>query len=1081
MSTREIKISTSYGHLAIKVWNEYGQKTPILALHGWMDNAGTWDNLCPLIDNDYPIYALDFPGSGLSSHPPTDVGNYFTDHLVIVHKLILLGHSMGGAVSLLFAGAFPDKIEKIISIDTHVLYSADARDQRLHTITSLKELSKAAKRQVTQYPHYEYNEIIQKLVESYGGSLNEDAAKTLLIRNSVRHEDGKFSFTHSPVLKVRNTLSLNFEQLFSFLSKITCDLLIIKATDSPFHGRKTRNKKVFNSYKKTSSNFVFEVLDGGHHLHLITPHPIAEVINRFLYDQAQSKHIKVWNEYGQKTPILALHGWMDNAGTWDNLCPLIDNDYPIYALDFPGCGLSSHPSTDLGYYLMDNLVTVYNVINHFNWKKVNMGGATSLEYAGAFPYKIEKVISIDVHQPLSADVRGQCLRTVASLRDLSKAAEKQVSQNPHYEYKEIVQKLVESYGGNLNEDAAKTLLIRNSVMHEDGKFSFTYAPVLKVQKTLSLSFEQAFSFSSNITCDLLIIKAANTVLYGKKSNNKKVFNSYKKTSSNFVFEVLDGGHHLHLITPHPVAEVINRFLYDQAQSKHIKVWNEYGQKTPILALHGWMDNAGTWDNLCPLIDNDYPIYALDFPGSGLSSHPPNDVGTYFTDLLVTVDKVINHFKWKKLILLGHSMGGATSLLYAGAFPDKIEKVISIDSFRPITAEASEQCSVTARSLRELSKAAKKQVSQNPRYEYNEIVQKLVESYGADSPFHGRKTNNKKLFNSYKKTSSNFVFEVLDGGHHLHLITPHPVAEVINRFLYDQAQNKLKVWNEYGQKTPILALHGWMDNAGTWDNLCPLIDNDYPIYALDFPGCGLSSHPSTNLGHYFMDNLVTVHKVISHFNWKKLILLGHSMGGATSILYAGAFPDKIEKVISIDSRNLFTGDAKDQCVRTVTSLKELSKAAEKQVSQNPRYEYNEIVQKLVESYGGNLNEDAAKTLLIRNSVRHEDGKFSFTHSPVLKVNYTLTPSFEQAFTFISNITCDLLIIKATTTVLRGKRANIKKVFNSFKKTSSNFVFEVLEGRHHLHLVTPHPVAEVINRFLYDRAQSKSSKEFLLSKL
>ncbi|KAB7504819.1 hypothetical protein Anas_07689 [Armadillidium nasatum] len=267
-----------------------------------MDNAGTWDHLCPLIDNDYPIYALDFPGSGLSSHPLTDVGNYFTDHLVIVHKvinhfnwkkLILLGHSMGGTVSLLFAGAFPDIIEKVISIDIHVLYSVDARDQRLHTVASLRELSKAAKRQATHNPHYEYNEIVQKLVESYGGSLNEDAAKTLLIRNSVRHEDGKFSFTHSPVLKVRNTLSLNFEQVFSFISKITCDLLIIKATNTSFHGRKTRNKKVFNSYKKTSSNFVFEVLEGGHHLHLITPHPVAEVINRFLYDQAQSKHSKV--------------------------------------------------------------------------------------------------------------------------------------------------------------------------------------------------------------------------------------------------------------------------------------------------------------------------------------------------------------------------------------------------------------------------------------------------------------------------------------------------------------------------------------------------------------------------------------------------------------------------------------------------------------------------------------------------------------------------------------------------------------------------------------------------------------------
>lgn len=50
----------------------------------------------------------------------------------------------------------------------------------------------------------------------------------------------------------------------------------------------------------------------------------------------------------------------------------------------------------------------------------------------------------------------------------------------------------------------------------------------------------------------------------------------------------------------------------------------------IIALHGWQDNCGTFDELIPLITTKAVIVAVDFPGHGRSSHLP--VGIPYSDL-----------------------------------------------------------------------------------------------------------------------------------------------------------------------------------------------------------------------------------------------------------------------------------------------------------------------------------------------------------------------------------------------------------------------------------------------------------------
>ncbi|RWS01849.1 putative serine hydrolase-like protein [Dinothrombium tinctorium] len=87
---------------------------------------------------------------------------------------------------------------------------------------------------------------------------------------------------------------------------------------------------------------------------------------------------------------------------------------------------------------------------------------------------------------------------------------------------------------------------------------------------------------------------------------------------------------------------------------------EYGNPNghPVLAIHGWMDNCGSFEPLIPLIikENNLHIVAIDETGCGLSSHlPPGAEMTYFS-LLKDMRRVTKYLKWKKFSLIGHSKG-----------------------------------------------------------------------------------------------------------------------------------------------------------------------------------------------------------------------------------------------------------------------------------------------------------------------------------------------------------------------------------------------------------------------------------------
>ncbi|MBT3147140.1 alpha/beta hydrolase [Neptunomonas phycophila] len=106
-----------------------------------------------------------------------------------------------------------------------------------------------------------------------------------------------------------------------------------------------------------------------------------------------------------------------------------------------------------------------------------------------------------------------------------------------------------------------------------------------------------------------------------------------------------------------------------------------GQPETIIALHGWLDNASSFNELRKHLTN-FHFVALDLAGHGHSDHrPPGD--TYYiwenvSDLLSLMDL----HGYNKVTLLGHSMGASVAVLFAALFPERVNRLYMIEGMGP---------------------------------------------------------------------------------------------------------------------------------------------------------------------------------------------------------------------------------------------------------------------------------------------------------------------------------------------------------------------------------------------------------------
>jgi pimeloyl-ACP methyl ester carboxylesterase len=120
----------------------------------------------------------------------------------------------------------------------------------------------------------------------------------------------------------------------------------------------------------------------------------------------------------------------------------------------------------------------------------------------------------------------------------------------------------------------------------------------------------------------------------------------------------------------------SEFLQIRGRRTHVRIWG--GETAPLLVLlHGWCDVSASWQFVVDAMDGDWRIVAPDWRGFGLSEWN-NDV-YWFPDYIADLDALLLHYSPQEPVrLVGHSLGGNASTLYAGIRPDRIRKLVNLE-------------------------------------------------------------------------------------------------------------------------------------------------------------------------------------------------------------------------------------------------------------------------------------------------------------------------------------------------------------------------------------------------------------------
>ncbi|MGS0826976.1 alpha/beta fold hydrolase [Shewanella sp. 0m-8] len=280
----EITLVLPHITLAGRLWG-VPDKPVILALHGWLDNANSFEPLSQYL-TDYQILAIDWPGHGASQHRPGRYPLHWVDYLYDLDVLLetlpltlkphaILGHSLGGIIASAYTAAFPDEVSNLLLIEAlSPLYEGEGKSKkRLQNSFAdhrryLANLAKPAKshRDIALAAHarHKFTALDLQWCE-------------LLTQRNMQNLDSGVCWRSDPRLKLDSPLRLTYPQVDALMQAHKVNTLLISGNRGFPQLREAipMANRWFNQLQTIE-------LEGDHHLHMGNAEKVSTAISAFL-------------------------------------------------------------------------------------------------------------------------------------------------------------------------------------------------------------------------------------------------------------------------------------------------------------------------------------------------------------------------------------------------------------------------------------------------------------------------------------------------------------------------------------------------------------------------------------------------------------------------------------------------------------------------------------------------------------------------------------------------------------------------------------------------------------------------------
>lgn len=260
------------------------------------------------------------------------------------------------------------------------------------------------------------------------------------------------------------------------------------------------------------------------------------------------------------------------------------------------------------------------------------------------------------------------------------------------------------------------------------------------------------------------------------------------------------------------------------------------------------------------------------------------------------------------------------------------------------------------------------------------------------------------------------------------------------------------WFRPGQGTPILALHGWLDNANSFRALAEHLPN--PLLAMDFAGHGYSDHRPQGAATHYVDHVRDVLAVADDMQWSQFILMGHSMGAGVASLFAASFPERLEKLVLIEGIGPPTTAGESAAETLRKAIDDMLALPNKK---KPVYAcFDDAVQARTAGFGG--LDEASCRLLCERGLEQVPGGWTWRTDARLRLTSSLRLTEAQVEGFLRAISVPTLLVTAE----KGMGGN--GMFDHRLDWIASLEQVQLPGRHHVHMEDAAGVAQPVLRFL-----------------
>jgi pimeloyl-ACP methyl ester carboxylesterase len=230
-----------YSHrLKLHFW-DWGQnrKPNLVLVHGSRDHARSWDRIAAALCRDFRVVVPDLRGhgdSGWARGAMYSIPEYVLDISALIDiiggfPVYLIGHSLGGAIVLQYAGVYPDRVRKLVSIEGYgpppeKLVPRPAHERLRRWIENMRDYE-------TRGPHH-YPDLataLQRMLEA-NPYLTEQMAQHLTLFGSNWNPDGSLTWKFDNYVRAFSPYGFNMEDAQEIWRQITCETLLFRGLES---------------------------------------------------------------------------------------------------------------------------------------------------------------------------------------------------------------------------------------------------------------------------------------------------------------------------------------------------------------------------------------------------------------------------------------------------------------------------------------------------------------------------------------------------------------------------------------------------------------------------------------------------------------------------------------------------------------------------------------------------------------------------------------------------------------------------------------------------------------------------------